>query len=44
MTPWSTATSTTLKLNTLTDYQSPGPMGTFSSTIGWTTWSSSAPT
>ena len=26
----------TLKLNTMTDYQSPGPMGTFSSTIGWT--------
>jgi YidC/Oxa1 family membrane protein insertase len=26
----------TLKLNTLTDYHSPGAMGTFASTIGWT--------
>ena len=25
-----------LKLNTMTDYQSPGPAGTFSYTIGWT--------
>ena len=26
----------TLHLNAMTDYQSPGPMGTFSYTIGWT--------
>jgi YidC/Oxa1 family membrane protein insertase len=28
--------SHTLDLNTMTDYQSPGPFGTFSRTIGWT--------